>query len=188
MDSRTRLLDVALTLFASRGFDAVGVQEIVEAAGVTKPTLYHHFGNKIGLLRSLIDRHGTPLTAAIRDAAAYQGDLPLTLRRLVGVYFREATRDPQYHRFRLALSLAPPDTEAGRLVAAQTEAETRLFRAMFEAAERDHGNMRGRSRLLTISFTGTIHAYVALSLRGDITLDDELAFRAVHQFMHGIYS
>lgn len=188
MDSRTRLLDVALTLFASRGFEAVGVQEIVEAAGVTKPTLYHHFGNKIGLLRALIDRHGTPLTAVVREAAAYQGDLPLTLRRLVGAYFREAQRDPAYHRFRLALALAPPDTEAGRLVSAQTDAETGLIEAMFQAAERDHGNMRGRSRLFTISFTGTIQAYVALSLRDALTLDDELAFRAVQQFMHGIYS
>jgi TetR/AcrR family transcriptional regulator len=188
MDSRTRLLDVALTLFASRGYDAVGVQEIVEAAGVTKPTLYHHFGNKVGLLRALIDRHGTPLTEAVREAAAYEGDLPLTLRRLVGVYFREATRDPKYHRFRLAHAMAPPDTEAGRMVAAQSDAETGMVAAMFQAAERDHGNMRGRSRLFTIAFTGTVHAYIALSLRGEITLDDELAFRAVHQFMHGIYS
>ena len=43
MDNRARLLDCAQDLFAARGYDAVGVQEIVEAAGVTKPTLYHYF-------------------------------------------------------------------------------------------------------------------------------------------------
>ncbi len=41
-DTRARILCHALQLFASRGYDATGVQEIVEAAGVTKPTLYHY--------------------------------------------------------------------------------------------------------------------------------------------------
>jgi len=41
MDPRRRLLNNALKLFAARGWDAVGVQEIVDASGVTKPTLYH---------------------------------------------------------------------------------------------------------------------------------------------------
>ena len=54
MDNRTNLLDCALNLFAARGYDAVGVQEIVEAAGVTKPTLYHYFVNKRGLLDVLL--------------------------------------------------------------------------------------------------------------------------------------
>ncbi|HIS80092.1 MAG TPA: helix-turn-helix transcriptional regulator [Candidatus Scatomonas merdavium] len=39
MENRERLLEAALSLFYEKGYDAVGVQEIVEAAGVTKPTL-----------------------------------------------------------------------------------------------------------------------------------------------------
>ena len=56
-DNRTGLLHSALTLFATRGYDAVGVQEIVENAGVTKPTLYHYFGNKLGLLETLLEEN-----------------------------------------------------------------------------------------------------------------------------------
>jgi TetR/AcrR family transcriptional regulator len=41
MENREILLDRALTLFSTRGYDAVGIQEIVDSAGVTKPTLYH---------------------------------------------------------------------------------------------------------------------------------------------------
>ena len=53
MDNRAEILNAALDLFHARGYDAVGVQEIVERAGVTKPTLYY-FGSKLGLLKSLL--------------------------------------------------------------------------------------------------------------------------------------
>ena len=36
-----------------RGYDATPVRAIVEAAGVTKPTLYYHFGSKEGLAQAL---------------------------------------------------------------------------------------------------------------------------------------
>ena len=52
MENRDHILDCALRLFAARGYDAVGVQEIVELAGLTKPTLYHYFGSKRGLLET----------------------------------------------------------------------------------------------------------------------------------------
>ncbi len=39
-DNRTRILSCAIHLFYQRGYDAVGVQEIATAEGVTKPTLY----------------------------------------------------------------------------------------------------------------------------------------------------
>ena len=39
MDNRDMLMQVALDLFYSKGYDAVGVQEIVDKSGVTKPTL-----------------------------------------------------------------------------------------------------------------------------------------------------
>jgi AcrR family transcriptional regulator len=45
-DNRQILLQTALSLFARRGFSSVGVQEIVTAAGLSKPTLYHYFGHK----------------------------------------------------------------------------------------------------------------------------------------------
>ena len=47
IDNKKLLLDAALDLFYAKGYDAVGVQEIVDRAGVTKPTLYYYFGSKI---------------------------------------------------------------------------------------------------------------------------------------------
>ena len=52
-DLKATLLLVALTHFASKGYDGVQVREVAEEAGVSKPTLYYHFGSKEGLFRQL---------------------------------------------------------------------------------------------------------------------------------------
>jgi len=48
--ARDKILEAALDLFAEKGYDATGVQEIVATAGVTKGALYHHFGAKEDIL------------------------------------------------------------------------------------------------------------------------------------------
>ena len=50
---KAKLLRVALTHFAAKGYDGVQVREVAEEAGVSKPTLYYHFGSKEGLFRQL---------------------------------------------------------------------------------------------------------------------------------------
>ncbi|MET8682469.1 TetR/AcrR family transcriptional regulator [Streptomyces sp. NPDC004647] len=51
-----RLLAAATRLFADQGYDRTSVQEIVEAAGVTKGALYHYFGSKDDLLHEIYGR------------------------------------------------------------------------------------------------------------------------------------
>ena len=52
--SAGRILSTALDLFAVKGYDATAVREICEAAGITKPTLYHFFGSKDGVFQALV--------------------------------------------------------------------------------------------------------------------------------------
>lgn len=175
-------------LFSKRGYEAVGVQEIVEAAGVTKPTLYHYFGNKIGVFQEVVSRNSRPFLEDLRTAADYQGDLPLTLHRVFQAYFQEAKRSPDYFRLQLALWFAPPESEEGAILREQLQRQFQLLIELFEGAARDHGNMRGRSEPYAVSLLGTINSYVGLFLLRPSDLGPELAFKAVHQFMHGIYS
>lgn len=79
-----RLLAAATRLFADRGYDRTSVQEIVEAAGVTKGALYHYFGSKDDLLHEIYGRvlrlqqerldafaeADAPVERRLRDAAA----------------------------------------------------------------------------------------------------------------------
>ena len=54
-DVRERLLIAAVQMFASKGYAGTSVREIVEAAGVTKPVLYYHFGNKEGVFQAMME-------------------------------------------------------------------------------------------------------------------------------------
>ncbi|MFF2813050.1 TetR/AcrR family transcriptional regulator [Streptomyces sp. NPDC058000] len=79
-----RLLATATRLFAEQGYDRTSVQEIVDAAGVTKGALYHYFGSKEDLLHEVygrvlrlqqerLDRFAdadAPVAQRLRDAAA----------------------------------------------------------------------------------------------------------------------
>ncbi len=53
-DTRRRILDQALELFAARGYDAVSVGEIAKAAGIKAPSLYNHFPSKQAIFDALI--------------------------------------------------------------------------------------------------------------------------------------
>jgi AcrR family transcriptional regulator len=187
-DNRVNILDHALALFASRGYDAVGVQEIAEAAGITKPTLYHYFGSKRGLLDALLVAYFEPLYEMIRQATDYQRDLPLTLNRTAGVYFCFARENSMFYRMQLSMYFAPPESDAFKAVIPLQEKQHRLLEEMFRQAAQQHGNMKGRQRRYAVTFQGMINTYIGLALNGYAQLNDELLYQAVHQFMHGIFS
>ena len=67
---RQQLLDVALTLFAQRGFSATTMDDIAESAGVTKPLLYQHFVSKRALYLELVDTVADTMLEAIGKAVA----------------------------------------------------------------------------------------------------------------------
>jgi AcrR family transcriptional regulator len=188
MDNRFTILSVALDLFSRRGYDAVGVQEIVDAAGITKPTLYHYFGSKRGLLQALLEQQFAPLIAALANAAAYQGDLTLNLQRITQTLFDYAQSHPSFYRMQIALWFAPRQSEAQGLVAQYNNQLHMLVEQMFEQAITQHGNMRGRQRAYAASFIGLVNTYIGLWLNGHTELNDELVYRVVHQFEHGVYS
>jgi AcrR family transcriptional regulator len=64
------LLEVARELFAAGGFHATSMDEVAEAAGVTKPVLYQHFPSKRALYRELLEDVGRRLLAELTAATA----------------------------------------------------------------------------------------------------------------------
>jgi len=67
---RLQLLEVALSQFARRGFNSTTMDDIAEAAGVTKPLLYQHFDSKRALYLELVDTVAESLLEAIGKAVA----------------------------------------------------------------------------------------------------------------------
>lgn len=62
---REQLIEIGRALFASKGFEAVSVEEIAASAKVSKPIVYEHFGGKEGLYAVVVDREMRALTDAL---------------------------------------------------------------------------------------------------------------------------
>src|SRR6476469_7249065 len=81
---RQQLFEVARERFAQQGFHATSMDEIAEAAGVTKPVLYQHFPSKRALYVELLDDTGRQLLGHLADAT----DRAATGRERVELGFR----------------------------------------------------------------------------------------------------
>jgi AcrR family transcriptional regulator len=69
-ERREQLLEVALEVFATKGFHDTSMNEVAVAAGVTKPVLYQHFASKKALYNELVDEVGRRLEHEVVEAAA----------------------------------------------------------------------------------------------------------------------
>ncbi|HEX6682724.1 MAG TPA: TetR/AcrR family transcriptional regulator [Candidatus Limnocylindrales bacterium] len=81
--SREKILEAALDLFAEKGYDATGVQEIVATAGVTKGALYHHFSAKEDILFEIYGSVFEGQLAALDEILETGQDPAWTLRAVI---------------------------------------------------------------------------------------------------------
>ena len=92
---RNEILDCAETLFLMKGFDQTTTNDILDAVGIARGTLYYHFRSKEEVMDALILRYGERY---MTSAAAIAGDtsIPLVERifRVIGLMrFREANKE-----------------------------------------------------------------------------------------------
>jgi TetR/AcrR family transcriptional repressor of nem operon len=88
-DSRTRILDAALYVIRAKGYSAARVEDICEAAGLTKGSFFHHFSSKEDLALAAAE-HFAAFAESIFSVAPYH-DPADPLDRLLGyVDFRKA--------------------------------------------------------------------------------------------------
>jgi AcrR family transcriptional regulator len=112
---REQLLDVALGLFAQRGFNATTMDDIAEAAGVTKPLLYQHFDSKRALYLELVGSVSATMLEAIGKAVAAAGNPRQQVERGFAAYFHlVVTHADGFHL--LFGSDVPNDLELSRAV------------------------------------------------------------------------
>lgn len=66
---KNEILDAAAVLFAEKGAEHTSVADIMEAVGIAKGTLYHHFKSKESIMDALIERQTATLLSAAKKAA-----------------------------------------------------------------------------------------------------------------------
>lgn len=193
MDNRETLMQVALDLFYAKGYDAVGVQEIVDKAGVTKPTLYYYFGSKRGLLESLLNKGCSTLEETLAQACSHRDSLSDTLYHVARSFFDYTASNRKFYLLMLALFYSARENEAFQTVYPYIQRYYRRIVQIFEEASPQLGNMRGRQRQFAVGFTGVLNHHIMMAAQetaggGRIEITNEATYEIVHQFMYGIYS
>lgn len=193
MDNRQLIMNSALTLFYESGYDAVGVQQIVDAAGVSKPTLYYYFGSKQGLLEALLNEHFQPMEQKLIEASETGKNIPEKLYCIARAFFNGASEDPKFHMLMMALFYSGRKSEGFRTVYPMIDRFYHLCVDVFDNASAELGNMNGRQEQFAVGFSGILMHYLMMTA-GDqsdlsnLVVRDEEVYRLVHQFMYGIYS
>ena len=188
MNKKDEILKSALSLFSKEGYDNVGIQKIVESVSVTKPTLYHHFGSKQGLLRDVLNCYYTPFLDGLSQMCSYKGDVVKTLETITKYCFEFAKENRLIHNFIMILIFSPEESEARITSRPFTERQQLILEKMFEDVSKNHGNMKGRSFGFAVSFWGVISSYITSFYNGHCKLDNQEVYLTCKQFMYGIFS
>jgi AcrR family transcriptional regulator len=159
---RERLLAAADELFYAEGVQSVGIDRLIERAGVAKASLYSTFGSKEELVRAYLDgRHERQLTR-LRTAAEGAGDDPV--EQILAVFDAQAQRfgDPTYHG--CAFATASAEAPAG----GQIELATAAYRADIRQLFAELGRAAGAADPeLLASQLQLLYDGAALSMRMD---------------------
>jgi AcrR family transcriptional regulator len=113
-ERRATIVEAAGRLFGDRGYAGTRLEDVAEAAGVTKPILYRHFDTKQALYLALLERHRDDL-AGFAELIPADGTPEERLRAVLEVWldyvatrtyawkmlFRDAGGGPEIHEFRL---------------------------------------------------------------------------------------
>ncbi|MDG3005714.1 TetR/AcrR family transcriptional regulator [Paludisphaera mucosa] len=99
----------AARLFARRGYEATSIREIVEEAGVAKPTLYYYYGSKEGLAKALLADPLNALAERLGDVIRNEADPVRVLEQVLEAHFAFCREEPDRSRLFFAVGFGPPE-------------------------------------------------------------------------------
>ncbi|WP_460606149.1 TetR/AcrR family transcriptional regulator [Jatrophihabitans fulvus] len=166
--ARQRLLDAAGELFYAEGIHTVGIDRVIERAGVAKASLYNTFGSKDELVRAYLQQRHARTQARV-EAALERWNTPRD--KLIGIFVSqgERMREPDYCGcpFVAATAESPADSPARAATADYRAWIHGLFAGL--AAEAGVADPDGLARQLVMVYDG---AGVAFRADGDAAASD----------------
>jgi AcrR family transcriptional regulator len=149
---RKQLLAAAQQVFVANGYHAAAMDDIAEAAGVSKPVLYQHFPGKLELYLALLDTQAEALAEAVHAALAATDDNRLRIHGVLSAYFEFVDRDDEDGAFRLIF-----ETDLGNEPAVRERVEAvtqKTIAAVADTVASDTGLDRAQAELLSTALTG----------------------------------
>ncbi|WP_407523905.1 TetR/AcrR family transcriptional regulator [Methylobacterium oryzisoli] len=125
-ETRAKLVRAARAAFAEKGYAAASMDDLTAMAGLTRGALYHHFGDKTGLLRAVIAQLDAEMVATAR-AARDRAETPWLGFLEEGVAYIELALEPEIQRIVLLdgpAVLGDPSQWPGQTACLRTTTET----------------------------------------------------------------
>ena len=144
--TQRRILDAATEVFATRGFSAATMADVVAGSGASIGSIYHHFGGKNELFLAIFEQMANAVDRHIERAMEQEGE-DADPRRIFELHVR-AYLEAMWENRRLARVLTSGDTPAGFEVVRRDRMQA-AFRSWMAVLELDK-SMRGQvlSRVL----------------------------------------
>ena len=157
VQTRTRILVAAKSLFQSKGFEGVTIEQLAKSAEVSMPTIYALFQSKRGVLRALMDdalpaEQFEALVDAVKQEKSAEGRLAISAKMARQIYDAERS---QMDIFRGAAILAPEfkDLEKER-EQRRYKRQEESFNEMVKEGSLKKGLKVSRARDILWAFTG----------------------------------
>jgi len=106
-ESRQQILNEALGLFARKGYAATTVREIVDAVGITAPSLYYYFGNKEGLYLELMQTHCAQIDLVLESHVHTSANAKNRLKDLLDKLFLNVINDKDFYQLMFSVYYGP---------------------------------------------------------------------------------
>ena len=183
-DQREMILAHAARLFARRGYPATSMNQVADACGLSKATIYHYFRDKYALLVSIADGHVSRLQLLVADATREAAAPELRLRELIRRIVEEYADAQDAHRVLTedVKFLEPDDRE--RVLGKEREVVAGFARTV--AALRPELEQVALSKPLTMLLFGMVN-WMFMWMKPDGKLDhDAMAVVVADLFVGGL--
>ncbi|AOV04273.1 TetR/AcrR family transcriptional regulator [Delftia tsuruhatensis] len=169
-DQRELILGHAAALFARSGYPGTSMNEVAQACGLSKPTIYHYFRDKYALLVDITDGHMTRLQALVDEVQAMGLPPEPRLRMLIERFVQEYAHARHAHRVLTEDVRFLQDEDRQRVVGKERAVVEAFAQAV--AQLRPDADGAGLSKALAMLLFGMMN-WMFTWLRPDGTLDHE---------------
>ena len=187
-DTRQQLLLAALKSFADRGYAATSVQEIVDAAQVSKPALYYYFKDKADLFQALVDQAHDERFRLMQEAAQRGRTIGEKLEEVVTAIFEFSLQHRELMRLAFATAFAAAGEAPGQSRCREKGRRNFEFlRALIEHGQKSSELARDfTADELAMGIYGQLNSYVMIRLLvPDCPLNRQTAQQVVRLFLQG---
>lgn len=180
------LMEAALRVFTEKGFAGASTREIVETCGVTKPTLYYHFGSKDNLYRSILEEIFNRFNRNIARIAAEELPPREKLLKVVRFYLDHCHESPREVKLILMAIYrgdpSLPEVDIGTIGRPIVESIAGIIRDGGEAGV----FKEGEPLPLSLQLIGMIHIQILLILNNGRKLPLSRPEEILATFLEGI--